>query len=129
MPLPNEHAARQTDPGSYARFARQHPKGWPAGVDAVFGVTEDGDAELQSIRFDKEQFTPAEAKAWLEEHDMKAGGFEEASEGKEKQVRSVVVRAAVPAHDTPEGERPWDQWPADQRLRNWAGVRVENEDE
>ena len=82
-PYPNEHAARQTDPGKYKRFARQKDKGGD-GVDFIFGITADGKTELQSIRFDKDKFTPEQARKWLKEHDM-AETLEEAK-GEEKQV-------------------------------------------
>ncbi len=79
MPFPNEHAARLKAPGKYIRFRRQNDK-FGAGIDAIFGVTEEGAAELQTIRFAKDTFTPEQAKAWLKEHDYKTIAFEVASE-------------------------------------------------
>jgi len=38
-----------------------------------------GKAEPQSIRFDKDKFTAAEARAWLKKHDYSSAGFEPAS--------------------------------------------------
>ncbi len=69
-PYPNEHAARQSDPSKYVRFARQKDKGGE-GVDFIFGITKDGKIELQSVRFDRKRFTPEQAKDWLKDHEMK----------------------------------------------------------
>ncbi len=70
MPYPNEHASRQNDPGKYKKFRRQNDK-FGSGIDAIFGITDDGKAEIQAIRFDSKKFTPQQAKAWLKEHDYK----------------------------------------------------------
>ena len=77
MPYPNEHAMRLNQPDKYKRIRRQNDKFGP-GIDAIFGVTEDGKTELQAIRFDKSKFTPEQAKKWLEDHDYKTSGFEPA---------------------------------------------------
>jgi hypothetical protein len=82
MPYPGEHAARINDPDKYDLIRRQKDKFGP-GIDVIFGVItrgrEDRPAEVQAIRFDKTKFTPAEAKAWLNEHDYKPVEFEPAS--------------------------------------------------
>jgi len=70
MPFPNEHAARQTDPNQYVRFARHNGRGG-AGIHFIFGVKRSGLSEIQSIRFDKNRYTPSEARAWLKAHDFK----------------------------------------------------------
>jgi hypothetical protein len=73
-PYPNEHAARQTDPKQYDSFARVHPKGFPDGVDVIFGIKEvDGKkkSEIQTLRFDSSLFTPDQAKKWLKDHKFK----------------------------------------------------------
>lgn len=74
-PFPNEHAARQTDPKQYDQFRRGRPKGFPAGVDVIWGIKlkPKRTSEIQSIRFDAAKFTPAQAKAWLKEHNFKTG--------------------------------------------------------
>ena len=79
MPYPNEHAARLNDPGKYDKIRRENGK-FGAGIDAIWGVTEEGKAELQAIRFSKSKFTPEQAKAWLKEHDKSPILFEAASE-------------------------------------------------
>lgn len=68
MPYPNEHAARQTSPGSWETYTRIHPYGWPKGIDMVRGCrTEDGIivCGVQSIRIDSSRYTVAEANRWL----------------------------------------------------------------
>jgi len=82
-PYPNEHAARMKSPDGYKRMRRQNDKFGP-GIHAIFGVTDEDKTELQAVRFDREKFTAAEAKAWLKEHDMKPTGFEPAAEKAEK---------------------------------------------
>jgi hypothetical protein len=62
MPLHNEHAARQLPPEQFVRFFRKYLAN---GVAAIFGVDATGRARIQSIRFDKHLFTPAEARSWL----------------------------------------------------------------
>jgi len=83
-PYPSEHAARQTDPGQYKAIRRQNGKFGP-GIDAIFGVRDDGKTELQSIRFDASKFTPEQARAWLKAHNMKTN-LEAATGEVKKQV-------------------------------------------
>jgi hypothetical protein len=70
MPFPNEHSARQEDPGKYESFRRENGKFGP-GIDVIWGITKDGKTEIQTIRFDSKKFTPDEAKKWLEDHNFK----------------------------------------------------------
>lgn len=85
MPFKTEHAARQTDPKRYKRFAR---KTLAPGITAVLGIRSDG-SEVQSVRFDADRFTPAEARGWLKDHDFKAV-LEEAT-GEETEKASVEL--------------------------------------
>jgi hypothetical protein len=81
MPFPNEHAARQTDPGKYETFRRVHPKGFPEGIDAIMGIRNVAGrrvSEIQSLRFARDKWTPEKARAWLKDHDFKTT-LEEAS--------------------------------------------------
>jgi hypothetical protein len=78
MPLPSEHSARLQDPARYERFRRENDKFGP-GIHAVWGITGDGSAELQAIRFDAATFSEAQARAWLEEHGHTPLVFEAAS--------------------------------------------------
>lgn len=88
-PYPNEHSARLEDPNKYVRFRRQNNK-FGDGIHAIWGITEDGKAELQAIRFDKDKFTVAEAKKWLKDHDYKPILFEPAAE-EEKNTKIGAV--------------------------------------
>lgn len=48
------------------------------GIDVVWGIKAGGPAIVQSIRFDRKLFTPAEARSWLEAHEYKPLAFEPA---------------------------------------------------
>jgi HK97 family phage major capsid protein/HK97 family phage prohead protease len=76
-PYPNEHAARLTDPAQYDSLRRENDAGG-SGIDFIYGIKE-GESEIQAIRFRSSQFTPAEARAWLAEHDFDPIMFEEAT--------------------------------------------------
>jgi len=84
MPLPHEHSARLKDPSRYVRFRRENDA-FGSGIDAIWGITKDGRAELQAIRFDAEKFTADEAKAWLKKHGHTPIRFEEAA-GRRRQA-------------------------------------------
>ena len=85
-PYENEHAARIEDPGKYDEFRRKNNH-FKDGVHAIFGIIEKPKrkAELQSIRFDKNKYTVAEAKKWLKDNDIKYTRFEPAK-GKEMEI-------------------------------------------
>ncbi len=70
MPYPNEHSSRQNDPGKYTKIRRENNK-FGQGIDVIWGVLENGDTEVQAIRFDASKFTPEESRAWLKDHDFK----------------------------------------------------------
>lgn len=76
MPYATEHAARQQDPKKYMRLRR---KKLTKGVDAVIGFDKSGTSEIQSLRFDAEQFSTSEAKQWLKDHGFSTS-LEEAVE-------------------------------------------------
>ena len=76
-PYPNEHAARLTDPDQYDSLRRENDAGG-SGIDFIYGIKE-GTSEIQAIRFRSSQYTPAEARAWLSEHDFDPIEFEEAT--------------------------------------------------
>ncbi len=74
MPFQNEHAARQTEPSRYETFRRGRPKGFPAGVDVVYGIRTMGGkktSEIQTIRFDAKKWTSKAAQKWLKDHGFK----------------------------------------------------------
>jgi HK97 family phage major capsid protein/HK97 family phage prohead protease len=76
-PYPNEHAARLTDPEQYDSLRRENDAGGP-GIDFIYGIKE-GVSEIQAIRFRSSEYSPAEAREWLAEHDFDAIEFEEAT--------------------------------------------------
>ena len=91
-PFPNEHAARQTNPGQYDQFRRGRPTGFPAGVDVIWGIKLKPKrvSEIQSIRFDAKKFTVAEAKTWLKDHNFKTT-VEAAAKPKKTQKRLFQI--------------------------------------
>jgi len=76
-PYPNEHAARIKDPAQFDDFRREADAGGE-GIDFIYGI-KSGESEIQAIRFDKTRYTPAQAKAWLADHDYEPIEFEEAT--------------------------------------------------
>lgn len=82
-PYPKEHAARLRDPDAYDRFRRRNNAAGK-GVDFIFGIkTGESGADLQAIRFRLSEFSAAEAKQWLSEHDYKPTQFEAATGDRE----------------------------------------------
>lgn len=81
-PFENEHSARINNPNKYVRFRREN-NAFGNGIDVIWGILEDGTAEVQAIRFDANVFTASEAREWLREHDYDYISFEEAT-GEEK---------------------------------------------
>lgn len=87
-PYPNEHAARIKEPGQYDEFARDVEAGGD-GIDFIYGIN-DNDSEIQSIRFDADRYSEAEAREWLREHDFDPIKFEPAAEGRQMEERHIV---------------------------------------
>jgi HK97 family phage major capsid protein/HK97 family phage prohead protease len=82
-PYPKEHAARLRDPSAYDRFRRRNDAAGK-GVDFIFGIKSgESGADLQAIRFRLSEFTVAEAKTWLKDHDYKPIQFEAATGDRE----------------------------------------------
>jgi len=86
---PNEHAARIEDPAKYDEFRRLTNE-LGEGIDIILGIKE-GKSELQSIRFDADRYSVAEAKQWLDEHDFKPIKFEPAIESKDMERHIINV--------------------------------------
>lgn len=82
-PYPNEHAARLRDPAQYDDFRRESVD---SGVDFIYGIKGD-ETEVQSIRFDADEFSEAEARQWLDENDFDPILFEPAA-GSERSMQS-----------------------------------------
>jgi HK97 family phage major capsid protein len=92
-PYPNEHAARLKDPDQYDSFRRENDAGGPE-IDFIYGI-KDGTTEIQAIRFDKNRYSVAEAKKWLESHDFKPILFEEATEREAMEDNRAMVSVSV----------------------------------
>jgi HK97 family phage major capsid protein/HK97 family phage prohead protease len=93
-PFPNEHAARLVDPDKFVSFRRDNGAGG-TGIDFIYGILADGGTELQAIRFDKNRFTPAQAREWLSEHDFAPIMFEEATGERDMAEEDIETRATV----------------------------------
>ena len=66
-PFANELTAVQLDAKAFHEFTRDKNK-FGKGIDAIWGTRQDGKTKLQSVRFDGDEFTQADANAWLSEH-------------------------------------------------------------
>ena len=93
MPYPNEHAARieQPLPSNSAVYAR---KSIAPGISIVLQKSKgDGNKPMsaQAYRFNKNQYTPETAKAWLKKHALKFISFEPASEPAKQEERSALI--------------------------------------
>lgn len=111
MPFPNEHAARQTDPGKYTGFRRAHPKGFPAGVDVVYGLVTVGGktkAEIQTLRFKADKWTSEKAQKWLKDHGFK----------------SNIERAMKPKKSTEGAKEATEKSNEDQITPGWVEKRA-----
>ncbi len=75
MPYPNEHAARVREPGEFIPDSMRRKEVAP-GISLILGkltaTGPNGSMTVQAYRFDKDKFTPDEARAWLKEHDVDA---------------------------------------------------------
>jgi hypothetical protein len=93
MPYPNEHAARIQNPlsGDSAVYAR---KNIAPGIDIILQKPK-GDASapmrVQAYRFDKNVFTPEEAKSWLKKHSISFILFEPASQPSQKENKKELL--------------------------------------
>lgn len=91
------------DPSKYIRVRRENDKFGP-GISAIWGVTEDKKVELQAVRFDKDKYTPEEARKWLADHKMKTIEFAAATDAPAEKKdatcetcgRTVVPEALYP---------------------------------
>lgn len=89
MPYPSEHAARVLEPGQCDSFKRMNQG---SGVSLILCI-KNGKSSAQSYRFKKDKFTPEQAKAWLNKHNINYISFEKASEGKDMNAK-LSMKAA-----------------------------------
>lgn len=104
MPYPNEHAARLVDPSEFKEFRRQHPKGFPEGLDVIFGIREDGKTEIQAVRADRTKWTVEGFKKWLADHDMSPILLEPASDSTKKGFDTFSTWTAIDLDKGVNGE-------------------------
>ncbi|MDI9598413.1 MAG: DUF1073 domain-containing protein [Acidobacteriota bacterium] len=89
-PYPSEHAARQRSPKGMTGFRR---KNIAPGIDIISGkVGGKGPMVVQTLRFAASEWSPSEARAWLAEHDYKAGAFEAATGGRSDEEAALDGR-------------------------------------
>lgn len=79
MPYPSEHAARLRDPEDFARIAQLWENGGVRCLGGPLKSDPSGPTVPQSIRFDADRFTPAEARKWLADHELSPLSFEPAT--------------------------------------------------
>jgi len=94
-PYPSEHSARLQDPHQFDIFRRTRGgKVWGVDVPKTIGViwakTKAGKIQPQALRFPKDKWTAAEARAWLKENEVKYQNFEPAAK---------VAKQAAPEPD------------------------------
>ncbi len=94
-PYANEHAARIRDPDLFDDFRRENDRGGN-GVDFIYGI-KDGTSEIQAIRFDKDVFTVAEARAWLERNEFEPIEFEPAIGSDDRSMQDAEQSAMIAA--------------------------------
>ena len=116
MPFPNEHAGRMKAPGGFKPDSFRRKKIAP-GVSMIMGRKK-GETTMtaQSVRFDKDKFTAAEARKWLADHDMKPISFEAASSKEaelEKAATADPLAAEIPEITEVEAKMYDDHYPAE----------------
>ena len=116
MPFPNEHAARIKSPSGFEKFRRNNNAGG-SGVDFLFGITANGKTEVQSIRFKTDNFTEAQARAWLKDHDRTALIFEAASGSDNAESKLSDWFAVAKTGKFPQGDLTADTF--DQVVKNF----------
>lgn len=99
MPFPNFHAARVKSPSQFTSFAVEEIK---PGINVVLGIKE-GKSTAQSYRFNKEKFTPEQAKKWLKDNNINTAAFEKAVEKKDEVDRFDTITLEKSAIKTDEG--------------------------
>jgi len=118
LPFPNFHSARLKDPALFREGFTTLSRGMPKGVTILVGELKTGGAkERQAVRFAKDVWTVAGAKAWLADQGLKPIQFEEADDNQDADDLVVVPYKATPA--LPD-DRSWDADQATSRARKKA---------
>lgn len=78
MPLPTEHSARMMNPDRFVASSFRR-KNIAPGIDAIMGkMMGSSSMSIQSYRFDKTKYSPAQARQWMRDHMLKYISFESA---------------------------------------------------
>ena len=127
MPYPNEHACRLQPPGKYKTFKRNncYKKHEGKCMDFIFGKKEDGNTELQAIRYPSGTWTAASARSHCQD---KGGSFEKASgKAKMQKMQKVNQHEASTESENPTrlqtdsflgSRKDWGQTPTEEEIRN-----------
>jgi hypothetical protein len=98
-PYANEHAARLHDPRYFHTFRRKNVKNGTVGL--ILGKPwGQRTMVLQSVRFRAAAFTPAQARAWLTKHKLKAVLEPATTRDRASLFRAEVARARRTARKT-----------------------------
>lgn len=103
MPYPSEHAARIEAPDDFATFRRKNSVFGP-GIDVIFGI-KDGATLVQSIRFDAQDYSAKQARAWLRKHNYRPLEFAPAT-GRPKRANPARNPAAARYESAHWGKPP-----------------------
>jgi hypothetical protein len=83
MPYPNHHTMRIKDPEQFDTFRTEEKEG----KLFVYGI-KNKNAELQSIRFEKDKYSFDDAKSWMKENNYKPIEQEKAVEKKDSKSKT-----------------------------------------
>ena len=93
MPYKNKHSARIKEPGDFEKDSFRR-KNIETGIDIIIGrLKGKTTTTTQAYRFKKDKYTPAQAKKWLKNHDVKYISFEPAEE--EKQMKEKIEKRTI----------------------------------
>jgi phage-related protein (TIGR01555 family) len=118
-PYPNEHAARMRDPADFVEGSMRS-KDLAGGVRLILGKLEKGGPMVvQAYRFPVSEFTEAEAKVWLKEHDEEPILFEPAKEARGDATSNALATVTAP-HTVSFVAVDWNHDAAMERVKAWA---------
>ena len=106
MPYPNQHSARVIDPGKFDSKSFR-TKNITKGVDIIIGKLK-GETSMttQTYRFHTDQFTSAEAKAWLKKNKVEYLSFDPATKTKESMKSKPFDIASDLLNDILKNQNP-----------------------
>ena len=99
-PFPNEHSCRLEDPGQFERFARMTRRHGSKAYSAIIGFLKGGGSKTQALRYPKDTWTAAEARA----HCQDNGGSFEAARAQEMTDAEIADPKENPFLPTGEEE-------------------------